>query len=324
MSIPFTNLFKTKLDILILYDIIILKEVVMIYTVTLNPSIDHYIFTCKNIEAGATNRSEKTVDLCGGKGINVSIVCKSLGVDTVSAGFYGGFTGDELIRQINAYGIKNSFVKINAETRVNTKIVCGGTVTEINAKGPDINKEEISEMTKVLSVMTDKDTVVLSGSVPESPDLLPSVLKTIKQSGARFIADTSGKALGECIIYRPYLIKPNRAELAAYFGCDTESIDIRKYAEELLTSVTNVIVSDGERGAYFVNKSECRYLPVKDTGHKAKNATGAGDSMIAGYLYGEQNGIDPFVCAVCAGSASAYSEKLFDKSIFESVIKSYI
>lgn len=296
----------------------------MIYTVTLNPSIDHYIFLDSAIVPEGTNRASRTSNICGGKGINVSIVCKALGVETVCTGFYGGFTGEELLNQLGSYGIENKFVKISAETRINTKIVYGGKVTEINAKGPDINDNEIKTLADVLTGLGENDTVVLSGSVPDKPGLLSSVLDKIINKGARLIADTSGKAMAECIKYRPFLIKPNRQELAAFFGVK-EIPDIAAYAKRLTDSgIQNVIVSDGERGAYFADKKGVKYLPVKDTGYKAKNATGAGDSMIAGYLYGEQNGIDPFACAVSAGSAAAYSEKLFDKIVFDDVIKSYI
>ena len=294
----------------------------MIFTVTLNPSIDHYIFVGSDILPQSTNRAQRTSNICGGKGINVSLVCGALGIKTVCTGFCGGFTGRELLRQLDAKGTDHRFVKIKADTRINTKIVCGGKVTEINAEAPKINEDEIIKLTDILSELNREDTVVLSGSVPGVPGLLSSVFETLKKTGARLIADTSGGALKECIKYKPYLIKPNRAELAAFFGCD-EDINIPEYAEKLLSDIENVIVSDGERGAYFINKNGSRYLPVTDTGYKAKNATGAGDSMIAGYLYGEINGIDSFICAVSAGSASAYSEEIFDKNIFDNVIKSY-
>ena len=295
----------------------------MIYTITLNPSIDHYVFLNSDLVTCDTNRAKKTADLCGGKGINVSIVCKKLGLKTVCTGFAGGFTGDEILRQLNGYGIDTRFVRIEGTTRINTKIVCGGAVTEINAASPEIKQNETEELLNMISGLSEKDTVVLSGSVPDTPGLLVSVLDAIKKTGARLTADTSGKALKTCLEYSPFLIKPNRAELAAHFGLDKD-IYIPEYAEKLLAYAKNVIISDGENGAYHLNKNGCRYLPVTDMGYKSRNTTGAGDSMIAGYLYGEQNGIDPFITAVSAGSASAYSEELFDKNIFYTVIKSYI
>ena len=296
----------------------------MIYTITLNPSIDHYIFTENEIIQGGTNRADRSADICGGKGINVSIVCGMLGIKTVCCGFYGGFTGEELLRQIDLYGIDRRFVKTKAETRINTKIVCLGKVTEINAKAQCVNDDEIKKLIGLLSKIGKGDTVVLSGSVPDTPALLPSVLEAVKNTGARFIADTSGAALKKCIEYKPYMIKPNREELAAYFEVDPENIDIPAYAEKLTGyGIKNVLVSDGETGAYLANENGYRFIPVKDVGLTAKNTTGAGDSMIAGYLYGERNGIDPFLCAVCAGSAAAYSERLFEKNIFDTVINSY-
>ena len=51
----------------------------MIYTVTLNPSLD-YIVSVEHFKLGLTNRTGFEQILPGGKGINVSIVLKNLGI----------------------------------------------------------------------------------------------------------------------------------------------------------------------------------------------------------------------------------------------------
>ena len=65
----------------------------MIYTLTLNPSID-YIIGVENFQQGKVNRTEYEKMLPGGKGINVSIVLNNLGKDTCAMGFVGGFIGE--------------------------------------------------------------------------------------------------------------------------------------------------------------------------------------------------------------------------------------
>lgn len=67
----------------------------MIYTVTLNPSLD-YIVAVDHFEMGMTNRTAYEQILPGGKGINVSLVLKNLGIDSTALGFVAGFTGDEI------------------------------------------------------------------------------------------------------------------------------------------------------------------------------------------------------------------------------------
>ena len=64
----------------------------MIYTVTVNPSID-YIVQLKNLTLGEVNRMDYDNKLPGGKGINVSRILKELDVENTALGFLGGFTG---------------------------------------------------------------------------------------------------------------------------------------------------------------------------------------------------------------------------------------
>ena len=64
----------------------------MIYTVTLNPSLD-YCLQLKRFCPGTVNRTEKEAVYPGGKGINVSIVLKNLGFPSKLLGFCAGFTG---------------------------------------------------------------------------------------------------------------------------------------------------------------------------------------------------------------------------------------
>ena len=114
----------------------------MIYTVTVNPALD-YVLQLPEVKDGETNRSSDTQFLAGGKGINVSQILNQLGVDNTAWGFVGGFTGEELIRQLNVKKISSDFVRISDDTRVNVKIHAQEE-TEINAAGPDITDQEVA------------------------------------------------------------------------------------------------------------------------------------------------------------------------------------
>ena len=82
----------------------------MIYTVTLNPSLD-YIVAVDDFKLGYTNRTSSELMLPGGKGTNVSIVLKNLGIDSTALGFVAGFTGDEIVRELEETGINTDFIK---------------------------------------------------------------------------------------------------------------------------------------------------------------------------------------------------------------------
>lgn len=106
----------------------------MIYTVTFNPAID-YIVRMPEFIAGATNRVNYEQVLGGGKGINVSIVLKNLGIDSTALGFISGFTGKEIIRQLHSFGCKSDFIELpNGFSRINVKIKTNDEETEVMVK----------------------------------------------------------------------------------------------------------------------------------------------------------------------------------------------
>ena len=76
----------------------------MIYTVTFNPCLD-YIVGVEDFQLGMTNRTCSEQMFAGGKGINVSIVLKNLGIESTALGFIAGFTGEEIRRKVEKMGI---------------------------------------------------------------------------------------------------------------------------------------------------------------------------------------------------------------------------
>ena len=96
----------------------------MIYTVTLNPSID-YIVRLENLELGSVNRMDSDDKYAGGKGINVSRILKRLDIDNTATGFIGGFTGRFIEESLVEEGITTDFVQVEEDTRINVKVKAG-------------------------------------------------------------------------------------------------------------------------------------------------------------------------------------------------------
>ena len=71
----------------------------MIYTITFNPALD-YVIKSKEFNTGKINKSQEEYIFPGGKGINVSIVLKTLGQETTAMGFIAGFVGNEIEKQV--------------------------------------------------------------------------------------------------------------------------------------------------------------------------------------------------------------------------------
>lgn len=279
----------------------------MIYTITLNPSID-YSMTVKNMKVSEINRSEEELSVFGGKGINVSAMLKNLGVESTVLGFVGGYTGSEIERLCKRSGLTCDFVKIREDSRINIKIT-SETETAINGKGPMVYLEEEEELLSKLRGLSSEDTVILSGSPPESESgkLLENILDAI--SHTRFVADMDGEKMRLAIEKKPYLIKPNEYELAGLFGKEKMS------DEELVSAaasireggVGNVLLSLGGKGA-VLSADDGKIYKIKAPSVSVVNTTGAGDSLLAGFLaakaQGQETGFS-LALAVAAGSATA-------------------
>ena len=135
----------------------------MIYTVTFNPALD-YVMRVESLESKDIIRTKGEQLSYGGKGINVSVILSRLGVDNKALGFLAGFSGRQVEQMLNDEKIKNDFVYLkNGYTRINVKIKSDdGGETDINASGPDIDKDEVKALFERLSELKKGDALVLS------------------------------------------------------------------------------------------------------------------------------------------------------------------
>ena len=133
----------------------------MIYTVTLNPAID-YVVGLDTMNLGAVNRCCRETIEFGGKGINVSRVLHSLGIETTALGFVAGFTGQALEQGLDGMGIPTRFISVSeGMTRINVKLK-SDVETEINGKGPNVREVHEELLLKQLDNLIKGDILVLS------------------------------------------------------------------------------------------------------------------------------------------------------------------
>ncbi|MFD1067257.1 1-phosphofructokinase [Oceanobacillus locisalsi] len=285
----------------------------MIYTITLNPSID-FIVPVKHIELGGLSYMDNDYKLPGGKGINVSRILKALSTDSVALGFTGGFTGRFIEDSLNQLDVHTNFVHIQEDTRINIKLK-SDQETEINGRGPTLTNEEVNQLLQQLEQVKEGDTVILSGSKPPSlpGDFYEQLIQKTSRQGAAFVIDTTGAALEASLRYKPLLVKPNIHELEALFDVKLKTDeDVITYGKKLLElGAEHVIISMGGDGALLVTK-EGNYKAKAPEG-KLINSVGAGDSMVAGFISSFLKSKDPvesFKTSVASGSATAFSEDL--------------
>lgn len=287
----------------------------MIYTVTLNPSLD-YAMVVNNFELYRTNRTGMESMTPGGKGINVSTVLANLGIPSVALGFAAGFTGQELIKRVKELGFDSDFIITkDGMTRINVKIL-NYDGTEINGMGPKVSEEEIMEFFCKLDDLQEGDYLVLAGSSPVGvpKTVYKDILELLSGRGIRVVIDASGELLQNVLEHRPFLIKPNHHELGELFHMEfTSREQVEPYARKLQEmGAVNVLVSMGEQGAVLLDENGVLHMMEAPKG-TVINSVGAGDSMVAGFIAGYSSDRDyekAFRMGVAAGSATAFSREL--------------
>lgn len=294
----------------------------MVYTVTFNPALD-YIVSVENFELGMTNRTSSELMLPGGKGINVSIVLNNLGIENTALGFVAGFTGDEIVRNLENEGIRSKFIKLNhGNSRINFKIknIDG---TEINGKGPDIGDKQVQALMRQLDALSGEDVLVLAGSIPSTmpDDIYLQIMKRLSEKKITIAVDATKDLLLNVLTYHPFLIKPNHHELGEIFNVKlSEWKDVIPYAKKLQErGARNVLVSMGGKGAVLLAENG-EVLAGEASRGTVKNTVGAGDSMVAGFLAGwmrEKSYEEAIKMGLAAGGASACSERLATKQEIE-------
>lgn len=305
----------------------------MIYTVTFNPALD-YVVKIPSFVPMALNRTRSEEIQYGGKGINVSVMLRRLGVESVALGFLAGFTGKELETLLQQEGIGTDFIWLKeGATRINVKIKAGTQEqeeTEINARGPEIGETALEALWEQLLRLKQGDMLVLSGFMPASlpQERLLSLLKELGERGVGLCMDTSGELLRQSLSCRPFLIKPNHLELGELFGRElTKEEDIRECAAALQKlGAENVLVSMAGEGSLLLDKTGA-FHRMKAPQGTVRNSVGAGDSMLAGFLAGWLQTRDAGYAhrlGTAAGSATAFADGLADRQAIDSLMETLL
>lgn len=296
----------------------------MIYTVTFNPAID-YVIGMNELSLGSVNRADVERLNVGGKGINVSVLLSNLGVGNCALGFIAGFTGDAIEQGLKRIGVTTSFIRLKeGASRINVKIKASEE-TEINGRGPDIPDEAIKELFEMIDKIEDGDYLVLAGSIPATmpDDIYEKIMERVQDKDVKVVVDATKNLLLNVVKYRPFLVKPNKQELAQMFDVVIENeSDVIRYGKKLKQmGARNVLVSMAGDGAILIDENgDCiKNVPVKG---KVLNSVGAGDSMVAGFIAGYiESGDYSYALKLgsAAGSATAFSYGIATKEDIEKV-----
>ena len=256
----------------------------MIYTITLNPSIDYFV-TLTEFTVGGLNRAESERIVVAGKGVNVSDALAELSMPSHSYLFTAGIIGESIEKMAKERGLSAEFIKVNGENRINVKLL-HGEETEINGRGITITEQALNTLYDRLRAVNADDVIVLSGNVPvfAIADGFDRLLSAIRGTGAKAVFDMSGESLLASLTYEPFLVKPNAKELTEAFGesenaCDY--FDLMKRLQE--RGAKNVAVTLGGKGALLLTERGEKYTALCPKG-EARSSVGAGDAFVAGFI----------------------------------------
>lgn len=297
----------------------------MIYTVTFNPAID-YVIHIEEIRLGSINRMESEKLYFGGKGINVSIVLKELGIESKALGFLAGFTGDAIEKGLSDMGIDTDFIHLkNGTSRINVKIK-SREETELNGQGPFIDEESLEKLFKKLDAIKEGDILILAGSIPNTLplDMYQRIIERTLDKKIRIVVDATKELLLNVLQYKPFLVKPNKFELEDLFQTKIKTEEeVEEYARKLQKmGAKNVLVSMAGEGAMLIDEFGEKHRCGVCKG-VVKNSVGAGDSMVAGFVAGILKGDYEYALKLgtAAGGATAFSEGLATGEKMEELLK---
>lgn len=267
----------------------------LILTITLNPSVD-ISYKLEHFMMDTVNRVEDVSKTAGGKGLNVSRVLHQLGEDVAASGFLGGSLGSFIRTEIAKREIQDFFVEIQGATRNCIAVIHDGQQTEILESGPVISEHEADLFLDVFTEYVQRvDIVTISGSMPKglADDFYTKIIRIANKHNTPVLLDTKGELLGHTLTSesKPYLIKPNKDELADLLGkkLENDSDIVQALNSELFSDVPWIVVTLGGDGALV--KRQDTFYRVQIPKVKAVNPVGSGDSVIAGFAAGLSHGL---------------------------------
>lgn len=259
----------------------------MIYTITLNPSIDCYLKIGKPLMFDEVNRADEEVYKTGGKGINVSNDLSLLGISSTAIALLGGFTGRYIQESLSSNSlIKVCAIPIEGSNRINVKIHQDHKAICVNGKGPRVNECVQEDIINALSSLTDDDWVMVCGSSIKGfdGDFFSKIADIVHIRRAKLVVDMENLTLEQLKDYRPYLIKPNLYELQLIMKeSNITSDNVVSYLSKACENgPENILVSMGADGAILATCDG--FYQLIQPNDVAVNKVGAGDAMLAAFV----------------------------------------
>jgi 1-phosphofructokinase len=296
----------------------------MIYTITLNPALDKIILMDEDFVLNKTNYYQSEYTVVGGKGINVGVILNNLDCDVLLTGILGNENKEIFKKKFKELSLNEHFFLNIGNTRTNYKIknLTSGQETELNGAGFITEQQNITDLLSFLKAnLKTNDIVAVTGSIPKNVDtnIYQQIGSIALEKNAIFICDAANEVLENALKVKPFLIKPNLDELKALLKIKNDAEDFNEIknliSKTRILGARNILLSMGSKGSYYFSEDESIY-EVGIAKGTLVNSVGAGDSMLAGFVYGIEQKLGIEEClkyAAAAGGATAFTEWLATK-----------
>lgn len=288
----------------------------MICAVSLNPAVDKYI-RLEQLERGAHQTAAEVITSAGGKAINGAGVVRALGEEVTLLGFFGGYTGEFLLRELRREGIRSEPVAVAAATRTAFVVVeSDGTETEIVEPGAPAGEAALAELrARLRRLAPGMRAVVLAGSVPPGcPVDIYRQLISDCAAACPVLLDTSREWLRAAAgapaerkgtEHLPHLIKPNRREAEQFLGhrLGTPGEIVAALRAWRARGIVRPMISDGENGLYAADGA--KVFLARPPRLERVNSVGSGDAAVGGFAVGLARGWGFAECLRLAAACGA-------------------
>ncbi len=294
--------------------------------ITLNPAIDMTV-SLDVLTLGAVNRALAEQVDAAGKGLNVAQILADLGVNTMVTGFLGVDNDaifnrlfderDTLNHSENLGQVVDCFVRVAGTTRTNIKLADAiegvGRTTDVNGQGFVVTEtDKLSFFEQVGELAKKADAILIAGSLAAGFDLLDfeHLLASLTNIHDKVAVDVSGEALKIALRYPLWLIKPNSDELFEAFGVRAETFDEQiALFNKIDAQVEHIFISMGSKGVNWLHHhdDECQMYQAIPPAMTVKSTVGAGDTFVAGMIFGLLRGDAPTDALIRATALSAHA-----------------
>jgi tagatose 6-phosphate kinase len=265
------------------------------------------MMTFDRLAVDAVNRAVSVETCTGGKALNVARALAALDGEPMATGFLGGDSGRNVRQMLDAMGVRHDFVEVQPPTRSCITVMdrSAGTATELIEEPQAVTAANWESLRLAFSRHAPAaGAVVLSGSLPpEAP--VDFYADCIRRAGPTpVIVDARGEFLKRALAERPFLVKPNRSELAATLDLSTDTdqslkdairrlIDLGPKWAAITMGADGSILSDGKS-----------YWRIAIPKVRVVSAIGAGDTFAAGMAYGIARKMDMLKTVQLAAACS--------------------